>query len=76
MTTFLLSFQLVYEFLFWSALFLSGISNRFLLCKSAFLAGGACFPLIAFERGSAGSTGSVGSTGVVRRIKISSAAEF
>ena len=33
------------------------------------LALGAGRPLIACERGSAGSTGSEGSTGVVRRIK-------
>ena len=39
------------------------------------LALGACRPLIACERGSAGAKGSEGSTGVVRRIKIRSAAE-
>ena len=39
------------------------------------LAHGAGRPLIACERGSAGSIGSRGSTGVVRRIKIRSAAE-
>ena len=39
------------------------------------LAPWACWPLIAFERSSAGSIGSRGSTGVVRRIKIRSAAE-
>lgn len=36
MTTFLLSFQLVYEFLFWSALFLSGISNCFCYANPLF----------------------------------------
>ena len=40
------------------------------------LAPWACRPSIACERGSAGSTGSEGSMGVVRRIKIRSAAEY
>ena len=39
------------------------------------LAHGACRPLITCESGSAGSIGSRGSTGLVRRIKIKSAAE-
>ena len=35
-----------------------------------------CRPLIARERGSTGSIGSIGSKGLMRRIKIRSAAEF